>query len=201
MSREAVTELVENLKKENKTVVEELIPNLLTVGAVQKVLQNLLKESVPVRDFPTIMETLADFAPITKDTAFLTETVRNALGSTIAARFSGPGGVVRAITMDPDFESALANGINAMSKEGKEFTLAPVELRELANQIQEASDEMSAKGWMPLIVTAPVIRPYFRKIIEPAFPAVPVLSFGELPPETPLESVAVVGVNVKTEAF
>jgi flagellar biosynthesis protein FlhA len=201
LSREAVSELVENLKKENKTVVEELIPNLLTVGAVQKVLQNLLKEGVPIRDFPTIMETLADFAPITKDTAFLTETVRNALGSTIAARFSGPGGVVRAVTLDPDFESTLANGINAMSKEGREFTLAPVELRELAGQIKEASDEMSAKGWMPLIVTAPAIRPYFQKIIEPAFPAVPVLSFGELPPETPLESVAVAGINVNAEAY
>jgi flagellar biosynthesis protein FlhA len=196
LTREAVSELIDNLKRENKTVVEELVPNLLTVGAVQKVLQNLLKEGVPVRDFATIMETLADFAPITKDTAFLTETVRNSLGTTIAARFSGPGGVVRAITLDPDFEAMLTSGVSQMSKEGREFSLSPEQLRLLANQIHEASDEMSAKGWTPVIVTAPAVRPYFRKIIEPAFPTVPVLSFGELPPNTPLESVGVVGTNV-----
>jgi flagellar biosynthesis protein FlhA len=199
LSREAVSELIDNLKQENKTVVEELIPNLLTVGAVQKVLQNLLRESVPIRDFTTIMETLADFASITKDTAFLTETVRNSLGSTIAAKFKGPGGIIRGITLDPDFESAIANGITRMSKENREFTLQPEHLKSLAHQINEASEDMAAKGWVPLILTAPGVRPYFRRIIEPAFPTMPVLSFAELPPETPLESVATVGVKVHAE--
>ena len=195
LTREAVAELIDNFKKSNKTVVDELVPNLLTVGAVQKVLQNLLKEGIPIRDFATIMETLADYASITKDTAFLTETVRNALGNTIAVKFSGPGGAIRAITLDPDFESTLSNGISKMSKEGREFTLAPQHLRDLANQIRDASNEMSAKGWKPIIMTAPMVRPYFRKIIEPAFPSIPVLSFGELPPETPLESVAIIGIS------
>jgi len=199
LSREAVSELIDNLKKQNKTVVDELIPNLLTVGAVQKVLQNLLREGIPIRDFPTIMETLADFAPITKDTAFLTETARNSLGSTIAAKFKGPGGVIRAITLDPEFESGIANGISKMSKEGREFSLPPEHLKSLAHQIQEVSEEMAAKGWTPLILTAPAVRPYFRRIIEPAFPTMPVLSFGELPPETPLESVAMIGVRVHAE--
>lgn len=199
LTREAVAELIENLKRENKTVVEELIPNLLTVGAVQKVLQNLLKEGIPVRDFATIMETLADFAPITKDTAFLTETVRNALGSTIAVKFGNSDGVIRAITLDPEFEASIADGISRMSKEGQEYSLPPEHLKALATQIREASDEIVAKGWKPLILTAPLVRPYFRRIIEPAFPSMPVLSFAELPPETPLESVAVIGIKADAE--
>ena len=123
LSREDTKSLVENFKKQNATVVEELIPNQMTFGGVHKILQKLLKEGIPVRDLGTILETLADYSSLTKDTDILTEYVRYALSPTITHKYQDADGKIYALTLDPTLEKMI--GEEAQQSQGsKSFALA-----------------------------------------------------------------------------
>jgi flagellar biosynthesis protein FlhA len=184
MSRDAVQELLDAVKRTHKTVMEELIPGQLGVGQVQKVLQSLLREGLPIRDMVTILETLADFAPATKDPEFLTEAVRVALSNAIAHRYEDEPGRLSALTMDPRLEQMIADGLRTSAKEGGEFALPSSVVRKIVERLRDLSKNMLGRGFQPILVTAPGVRSFLRRLIEPELSNVIVLSVGELPPTT-----------------
>ncbi|MDD5088167.1 MAG: flagellar biosynthesis protein FlhA [bacterium] len=181
MSRDAVQELLDAVKKTHKTVVEELVPAQLGIGQVQKVLQSLLREGLPIRDMVTILETLADYAPVTKDTEFLTEAVRAALAAAIAYRYEDEPGKLSALTIDPKLEHMIAEGLRTSAKEGTEFALPSSLAKKVVSKLNALSKHMLSSGFQPILVTAPGIRNFFRRLAEPEMPSLVVLSLGELP--------------------
>ncbi|MBU1921587.1 flagellar biosynthesis protein FlhA [bacterium] len=195
MSREAVQELLDAVKKTHKAVVDELVPNQLGIGQIQKVLQNLLKEGLPIRDMSTILETLADYAPITKDTTFLTETVRVALSKAIAEKYEDEPGKLSAITFDPKIEHTVSDGLTTAAKEGTEFALPAVVVSRIIDRARQMSQNMLAKGFQPIIVTAPGVRAFLRRMLEVELPNLIVLSTGELPADTTIQPMGMVSLE------
>ncbi len=193
LSREDVHELIENVRRESPTVVEELVPNLLTVGQIQKVLQNLLREQVPIRDMVTILETLADYATGTKDTDILTEYVRNALSKIIYKSYLDESGVIRGIMLDPQLENMLIENLN--QNKGAGLNLPPDILKVLFQQVKDTTEKMTNNGYTPLILTSPMIRLNFKRLIEVAFPQVAVLSYNEIPAEVEIQTTGIVSLH------
>jgi len=191
LTRQDVQNLIDTVKKENPTVVEELIPNLLTVGQVQKVLQNLLREKVPIRDMVTVLETLADHAQVTKDTDVLTEYVRNAIAHFIYKPFVAEDGRIYALTLDPKLEGMITDQI--MQSKGGGINLPPQKVKALYEELKTKTEEMVSRGIQPLVLCSPTVRPYFKKLIEPTFPTLAVLSYSELPRDIEIKSLAMVG--------
>jgi flagellar biosynthesis protein FlhA len=195
MSRDAVQELLEAVKKTHKTVIEEIVPGQLGVGQIQKVLQNLLKEGLPIRDMVTVLETLADYAPVTKDPDFLTEAVRVALSSAIAHRYEDEPGRLSALTIDPKIEQMIADGLRTSAKEGSEFALPAAVVRKVTDRLRDLSKSMLNKGFQPILITAPGVRAFMRRMIEPEMPQLIVLSVGELPPTTKVYPMGMVNLE------
>ncbi|MBD3167516.1 flagellar biosynthesis protein FlhA [bacterium] len=197
LSRKDVNNLIENLKQENPTVVEELIPNLMTVGGVHKVMQKLLKESIPVRDLSTILETLSDYAPMTKDTDILVEYVRYALSPTITQKFSDEDNKVQALTIDPEVEQVLTEAAQQSSRSGQfgVVDLPPNVINKVYTSLSYHVDQMTAQGRQPIVVTSPTVRQAFRKLTEPVLPQLIVLSYGELLVNAEVESVGVISMQ------
>jgi flagellar biosynthesis protein FlhA len=198
LSREATKTLIDNFKKTNATVVEELIPNALTYGAVHKVLQKLLREGIPVRDLATILETLADYSGLTKDTDLLTEYVRYALSATITHKFRDPDGRIYALTLDPTLEKLLHEEF------GKRQTgaglsglpaLAPALLQGFYADLTRRVQEMQSQGRLPVLVCSPLLRATLRRLTEPILPHLSVISYGELLVNAEVESVGLVAVE------
>ena len=188
ITRQEVQKLLDNVKKENEAVVTELVPNLLSVGNVEKVLKNLLREAVPIRDTITILETLADYAPATRDIDTLTEYVRFNLSRTIAKKFVANDGVVYGITLDPSLEQLIIDTVNQLKQKNYAASLPPEIVSVLYSDLKIASDEMLKEGLSPVIIVTPNIRAYLRRLIEPTLPSLPVIAFNEIPTHIPLES-------------
>jgi flagellar biosynthesis protein FlhA len=197
LSRKDVNNLIENLKQDNPTVVEELIPNLMTIGGVHKVMQKLLKESIPVRDLSTILETLSDYAPMTKDTDILVEYVRYALSPTITQKFSDEDSKVQALTIDPEVEQVLTEAAQQSSRAGQfgVVDLPPQVINKVYTSLSWHVDQMTAQGRQPIVVTSPTVRQAFRKLTEPVLPQLIVLSYGELLVNAEVESVGVISME------
>ncbi len=198
LGRQEVQNLLDNLKKEQPAVVEELIPNLLSLGAVERTLQNLLKENIPIRDLALILETLADYAPMTKDPDILTEYVRQALGFIIARRYQGDDGVIKGIVLDPQIEEVLKkvadNARNAPGggvKSG-DLILPPELLQQIYNAVTKEISRVAKEGFQPVLITSPQVRLYFRRLVETVLPNLAVLSFGEIPSSVNIETIGMV---------
>ena len=188
LTRQEVSRLIENVKKENQAVVDELIPNLLSLGQVQKVLQNLLKERVSIRNLVSILEALADFAHTTKDVDVLTEYVRNALAAEIYRPYVAEDGKLYAITVDPALERLITESVRQSDRISAPELPQNV-LKQIYDDLKKLTDQMAQEGRVPLVLCSPVVRPYFRKLIEPGFASVAVLSFTELPPDLEVRPV------------
>ncbi|RMG63748.1 MAG: flagellar biosynthesis protein FlhA [Calditrichaeota bacterium] len=195
LGRQEVNKLIENLKKEYPAVVEELIPDQLNLGAVQKVLQNLLRENIPIRDLVTILETLADYASLTKNVDVLTEYVRFALADTIAKQYQDENGVIHAITLDAQIEQLITNSVQKQKQASSTLGLPPAVVQQIHRSVAQCVEVALSHGYQPVIVCSPTIRAYFRKLIESALPDVAVISFGELPNEVRIESIAKVRIG------
>ncbi len=198
LSRKDVNNLIDNLKQDNPTVVEELIPNLMTIGGVHKALQKLLRESIPIRDLGTIMETLSDYAPMTKDTDILVEYVRYAMSPTITQKFLEDDGKIYALTLDPEVENSLSDA--AQRSQGRGLHLGVVDLppqiiNGIYTSLSRLVDQMTASGRQPMVVTSPAVRQVFRRLIEPVMPQVVVLSYGELLVNVQVESLGTVALQ------
>jgi flagellar biosynthesis protein FlhA len=181
LSRQDTQTLLDNVKKENPTLVDELIPNVMTVGGVQKVLQNLLRERVPVRDMITILESLSDYAVHTKDLNTLTEYVRHNLNRTVYNLYRDSEGKVVAITMSPDIERTIADVIQATVTKGSPLALPPQFVERITSSLKRQVDKMSSEGLQPLLICSPTVRQYFKRMVEPVFPNLVVISYAELP--------------------
>ncbi|HEY8463274.1 MAG TPA: flagellar biosynthesis protein FlhA [Bacillota bacterium] len=194
LGRQEVQSLINNIKEEYNVVVTELIPNLMTIGEIQKVLIGLLKEGIPIRNLVTILETLADYAPLTKDPEVLIEFVRQAMCRQITKMVQGEDGIVRAITLDPNLEQLLTK-VQQEAKESAGYSLDPRLIQKLYDRLGAVIKEVTTAGHQPVILCAPNIRLTFRKLTERLGTKMMILSYNELVPEAEVRSIGVVRLN------
>jgi flagellar biosynthesis protein FlhA len=185
VTREDVQALVDNLKSTAKTVVEELVPGLLSLGEVQKVLHNLLRERVSIRNLQVILETLADYAPRTKDVDVLTEYVRHGLARQICADYKDEEGVLRVVTLAPSLEEELNEAIQR-AEAGRYLPVDPARADAIAQAAATALQPLIQAGYEGIVLTTAPVRRYFRRIIEGRLPKVVVLSYNEIDPAVQL---------------
>ena len=190
ISRQDVKMLIDNLKETQPPLVDEVVPSLLSLGEVQKVLSNLLREQVSIRNFSTIMESLADYAQVTKDTDMLTEYVRQSMYRSITSQFI-PQKEAKVITMDPDVEKNIMESLQT-TETGTYMALDPVRSKRLMNNINEEVEKALSLGEQPIIVTAPIVRFYLKKFIEQLSSDVIVLSYNEIDPTAKIQSIGMV---------
>ena len=194
LGRQEVKLIVDSVKEKYSAVVEELIPDLLTIGELQKVLQNLLKERVPIKDMVTIMESLADNSRTTKDIEILTEYVRFALARTICNPLIDDGRAISVITLEPKIEEIIGNNIQK-SMQGSFPAVDPDTTGKILNSIKNSLDNVFFYDNQPIILVSPKIRPAFRKLIEMVFPMVNVLSLNEIPNDVEIKTEGVVSIS------
>ncbi|MGE5580940.1 MAG: flagellar biosynthesis protein FlhA [Bacillota bacterium] len=194
LGRQEVQSLINNIKEEYNVVVNELIPNLMSIGEVQKVLVNLLKEGIPIRNLVTILETLADYAPSVKDPEMLTEYVRQSLARQITKMVQADDGIIRVITLDPNLEQMLLK----MQKESRDtagYTIDPRTIQKIYDNLTEAIKEVTGSGYQPVILCSPSVRLTFRKMTERLSSKLQILSYNEINPDAEVHSVGVVRVE------
>ncbi len=191
LCREDVQKLIENLKKESPTIVDELTPGIMPLGNVQEVLKNLLKEHVPIRDMATILETIADHVPTTKDTELLTEYVRQRLSRTICQRYQNGEGKIGVVSFDPQLEQSIANAIHKTER-GNVLALEPNMAQKLIDRLIEVIKGSLASGYEVVLLTSSNVRCHVRRLIENALPQVAVLSYKEISSGVKIDSVGIV---------
>jgi flagellar biosynthesis protein FlhA len=190
MGRQEVQTLLDNVKQNYPVIIEELIPKLMTVGEVQKVLANLLREGVSIRDMVTILETLADYAPVTHDTDMLTEYVRQSLGRAISKKFFTETRS-SVITLDPKLEQMLLDSLQK-TETGTYLSLDPGTTNTILGNLSRQVQKLVQLGQQPIVLASPVVRLYFKKLADQSIPGLIVLSYNELDPELEIQSVGVV---------
>ena len=190
LGRQEVQTLVDNVKQSNPAIVDELVPKLLGIGEIQKVLANLLKEGVSIRDMVTILETLADYGNVTHDTDMLTEYSRQALGRAISSQFisDGNNGI---LTLDPSLEQLIIDSIQR-NDTGAYVSLEPQTTNSIINNLTKQIQKIAQIGKTPIILASPVVRLYFKRLTEQVFPGLVVLSYNELDPSLEISAVGMV---------
>lgn len=191
LTRQAVQELINNIQEANQVLVTELIPKLLGIGEVQKVLQNLLREGIAIRDMVTILETLADYAPTTRDTDVLTEYVRQALKRAISNKYFPGGETTSVVTLDPKAEQDIMNSVK-QTEQGAYITLEPEKTQRLMKSVKEEAEKLENLGKNPIIVTSPIVRMYFKRLTKDYYPDLIVISYNEIESNVELQSVGMV---------
>lgn len=178
LNRQEVNNLLETLKKTNASIVEDTIPAIISVGELQKVLSNLLREQVPIRDMETIVETLGDYGTQIKDTDMLTEYVRQALRRTISRRFS-EAGQMKVLSLDDQIESMIMSSVKKVDT-GSYLALEPSSIQGIVSAATEEINKIKDLVNIPIVLTSPVVRIYFKKLIDQFYPNVAVVSFSEI---------------------
>ena len=191
LGRQEVQQLVDNLKTSYPKVVEELIPNLLPLGAVGKVLQNLLIEQIPIRDMLTILETLADWAPMIKDADTLTEYVRQALARTITKLYQSPEGNIPVITLDQNIEKTVAQAVQH-TEQGDFFPIEPSVAQKIMKSVTRNIEKFSKLNQQPVVLCSPLIRSHFKKLADRFIPDLVVLSYNEIVNNIQIHSIGTV---------
>jgi flagellar biosynthesis protein FlhA len=194
LTRQEVKNLIENLKARVPALIEEVIPTQVKPGELQKVMQNLLRERVPVRDLETILETLGDYSSRTKDLEVLTEYVRNALSRSICKQYVDERDRLWCVTLDPTLED-LINGHIERSERGATNTMPPQTAQQIVKQISEKAVELTQTGRSAVVLCSPQVRSALRRMIESALPHVAVLAYNEVAAEVSVEAVGMVGLN------
>jgi flagellar biosynthesis protein FlhA len=194
LSRQEVQVMVNKVKEKHPVVVKELIPELLSLGGVQKVLQNLIRERVSIRDLATILERLTDFSKINQDPDTLSELTRQALNRQICSNLANDQNIIPVITLDPKVEQAIQESIQ-QTAQGAVLALNPQVsqqvLAKLANEVQSATNA----GHNPVVLCNPTIRPHVKKLTERNFPALTVLSYNEIAPKIKIQSIGAVAIS------
>ncbi len=191
ISRQDVRTLLDNVKENNATVVDELIPNVLNVGDVHKVLQNLLRERVSIRDLLLILETLANVASRSKNTEILTEYVRNALSAQICELYKNEDSIIPVITLDPNLEAKL-EGLVQETESGFRFNLSPGEVGRILDKVGESVEKTKGSGEVPLVICSPTIRSAFKRLCESNYRDLVVLSYNEIVPGIEIRSLGMI---------
>ena len=194
LGRQEMQQLLDQFAKQSPKVVEELIPNLLTLGVVVRVLRNLLRERVSIRDLRTILESLADNAPITKDPDALTEVVRQALARTITRQHQSEDRTLSVISIDPRLDQQMSEAIQ-QSPHGAYLALDPVVAQKVLVGVRLAAERVMAGGHSPVVLCSPMLRPHLRRLIERMSPHLIVLSSNEVAAEARLQAVETVRLS------
>ncbi len=193
LTRQDVQNLLDTLSKNYPKAVEELVPNQMTLGGVQKVLQNLLREGVSIRDLLTIVETLADYAPLTKDTDVLTEYVRQRLGRSIVKNYLVEGNKLPVVTFTSQVEELLSRSLKT-TEAGTYLAIDPSMADKLVESIKNGIQKLTMMGYTPILLTSPIVRLHVKRLTEREIPDLVVLSSSEIPPEVKIQSFATIGV-------
>ncbi len=193
LSRQDVKTMLDKLKNTNPTIVEDIVPSIVSPAYLQKVLCLLLKEGVPVRDLQTILETIADNQHNMKDVDITTEYVRQALKRTITRRFSD-GGQIRVLTLDTETENRIVASVKK-SEQGSYLAMDPQTIQELIASLNEQIDKVKDVVPVPIVLTSPIVRIYFKKLIDQFIPNVTVLSFSEIDNSVQIQAVGNVTIE------
>jgi flagellar biosynthesis protein FlhA len=196
LSRQEVKKLIDNLQQDYPALVEEISQENLPLAVVQKVLQNLLKEGIPIRDLPIILESLLEYYKVTKNVDVLTEYVRHNLSETIKRLYQDQNGVIHCISLSPEIEQMISNVLqtNAQATTMQTLGLSVDTIKRIQEKLSEAIDEMTMLGYYPVVICSAQIRPYFYRMIRTQFPVVSVISYTELPPDTEIDIVSTLSV-------
>ncbi|MBU0484015.1 MAG: flagellar biosynthesis protein FlhA [Proteobacteria bacterium] len=196
LGRQDTQKLLDNLSKTNPKVVEELVPGQLTLGGVQKVLQNLLRERISIRDLLTICETLADHAGTIRDPEILTEFVRQKLARSIISSHTDNEGTLSVLTLSTQIEDMIRESIQ-QSDHGTFLSLEPHIAQRILESIEESVEKISAEGYHPIIVCSPIIRRHLRRLVERFMPQIMIISHNEMTTKTKITSLGTIEINPK----
>ena len=194
LTRQDVQNLINNIKENNTTLVDELIPKLLNVGEIQKVLQNLLREGISIRDLVTIFENLADHAATTRDTDVLTEYVRQGLRRAISNKFFGGEDTSYVVTLDPKIEQEIMASVK-QTEQGAYLTLDPEITKKVLASTEQQIKKMEDAGQTPIVITSPIVRMYYKKLTNDYFKNLIVISYNEIESDVELQSVGMVTID------
>ncbi len=194
LGRQEVQQLLDSLKSSHPKVVEELIPNLLSLGAVGKVLQNLLMEQIPVRDLLTILETLADWAPMIKDIDTLTEYVRQSLARTITKLYQTSDGKIPLITLNQSVENAISGAIQ-QTEQGSFLAMEPNLVQKIMKVLTENLEKFSQLNCQPIVLCSAQIRSHFKKLVDRFIPDLVVLSYNDILKNVKIQSIGTVELS------
>ena len=191
LTRQDVQNLINNIKDNNTTLIEELVPKLMGVGEIQKVLQNLLEEGISIRDLVTIFETLADHAAVTRDPDILTEYVRQALKRAISSKYFLTGEVTNVVTVDPAIEQEIMNSVKN-TEQGSYLSLDPERSKKIIEALGNELKKLEDMGKNPIVITSPIVRMYFRNLAKDYYKDIIVISYNEVESNVELQSVGMV---------
>lgn len=195
LNRQEVSKMIESAKIVAPAVVAELVPARMTYGQILRVLQNLLRERVSIRDFVSILEILADSTPSTTDTEVLTEYVRQGLSRSLTKQHISSDNSIHAIMVDPKVEQILLESIEK-NEMGKALVINPVTTSKIINQTKGIIRRTSKEGVQPVFLTAPPLRPYFKQLVGRSLPRIAVLSLNEITSDVPVSTLGVVSADV-----
>ncbi|NDY57099.1 flagellar biosynthesis protein FlhA [Desulfovibrio sulfodismutans] len=194
LGRQETQVLLDNLAKRAPKAVEDLVPGVLGLGSVQKVLQNLVKENVSIRDLLTIVETLSDYGHSIKDPDQLTEYVRSRMGRTIVKPYLSPGGSLPIFNLSPKVEGSIQESLRK-TDHGTYLAMEPMTAQKIIQAIKNAMDKALSVEGQPVLLTSPVSRPHLAQLLMRFVPTLPVISQAEIPGEIKLQSLATIGIN------
>lgn len=192
LGRKEVNRILENIKKTDKYIVDDVIPSVIGVGDLQKILGNLLLEQIPIRDMNTILETIGEFAPTVKDPELLTEYIRQSLKRTITRKFADDG-TLKVLTINADIENNIMNSVKK-NERGSYLAIDPEIVKKIVKSHVEESATVSGMSKMPIVLTSPVVRLYYKKLIEQFVQDSVVLSFNEIEPNIKIQSVGMIAI-------
>ncbi len=192
LGRQETQNLIDNLAKTHQSLVDEVVPELLGIGEIQKVLANLLNERISIRDMATIMEVLADYARATKDTEILTEYVRHAMGRQITQQVV-QGNVLPCVTLDPALENRIVGSIQR-TDHGSYVSLDPDSMRRMISSLTAEVDKLANQGYPAVILTSPAVRLYFRKLVERSVQGLVIVSHAEIDQSVEIQILGVVRI-------
>jgi flagellar biosynthesis protein FlhA len=192
LTRQDTKQLIENLKEDYPALTEEVTPDNIPLSVIQKVLQNLLSENIPIRDLPMILESLIEYYRVTQNLDVLTEYVRHNLSETIKSLYEDEDGVVNTIALSPDIEDKMTQALQNTNGNQVSPTMGmPPQFIEMVKEgVAKAIDDATIAGHLPVVICSAQVRPYFKKMIQTAFPVVSVISYSELPSDTDIEVVS-----------
>lgn len=196
LSRQDTKTLIDSLRDDYPALVEEITPDVLSIGTIQKVLQNLLNEGIPIRDMVTILEALLDYSRVTKNIDVLTEYVRHSLSETIARLYQDEDGVIHAIQLDPRVEEIITQSLQQVSSQANPTLALPPELmRSINSSLDENIKKAKSLGYQPVVICSATVRLYFYRLIHSTFPDVSVISYTELPTDIEIEIIGRIKIN------
>lgn len=194
LTKQDVQNLINNVKESNPVLIDELVPKLLGVGEIQKVLQNLLREGISIRDLLTILETLADHAATTRDTDVLTEYARQSLKRAISSKYFPANEVTSVVTLDPKVEQEIMASVK-QTEQGAYLTLDPEKTKAIMASLETEIAKLENLGKNAIIITSPIVRMYFKKLTEDYFKDLIVVSYNEVESNIELQSVGMVSLS------